>query len=109
MGLLQLDSGIADDLAPQLVIRAQPLGGGFNRTAAGLRAKVEEALADLGIVDGRLQVPIEEAADVGRRAPWSEDREPRAHLPSRKAGLRRSGDVGQPGEALLGRRGERTE
>src|ERR1043166_4445656 len=62
MGLLQLDSGIADDLAPRAMVGAQPLGGGFGGAAAGLRAEVEEALADLGIVDGRLPVPIEEGA-----------------------------------------------
>src|ERR1041384_6188575 len=85
MGLLQLDSGIADDLAPKAMVGAQPLGGGFGGAAAGLRAEVEEALADLGIVDGRLQVPIEEAADVGRRALRSEHREHGAHPPPRPA------------------------
>src|SRR5689334_18023751 len=82
--LLQLDSGVADDLAPEPVVGAQALGRRFGRAAAGLRAELEEALADLGIVDGRLQVPIEEAADVGRRAPRSEHGEPCAHLPTRK-------------------------
>src|ERR1043165_225128 len=101
MGLLQLDSGIADDLAPKAMVGAQPLGGGFGGAAAGLRAEVEEALADLGIVDGRLQVPIEEAADVGRRALRSEHREPCAHLPAGQPRLRRSRHVGQATEPLL--------
>src|ERR1043165_5049633 len=54
MGLLQLDSGIADDLAPKAMVGAQPLGGGFGGAAAGLRAEVEEARGALGSVAGRL-------------------------------------------------------
>src|ERR1043165_8118469 len=101
MGLLQLDSGIADDLAPKAMVGAQPLGGGFGGAAAGLRGEVEEALADLEIVDGRLQVPVEEAAAAGRRPLRSKPREPCAHPPAGQPRLRRSRHVGQATEPLL--------